>query len=156
MSEPIPVRVRDCACPGHPHNGVGDVVYMRPTPSMQLGLAVEADIIASASNATLLSRAWALSYVRYGVVGWNFLDAKGKERVLDVSEILDDWEIGMVVAEKADELYGDRVVNPLLTRLFGQSEPGATDDSTSPTEESTPPPRKRSSRVRSAATGTAG
>ena len=125
----VEVRVRDCACPGLPHPS-GDVVYLRDKPSVPLGLAVEADIIAAASNAQLLARGWALSYIRYGVTGWNFRDAKG-ERPVDVQELIDDYDMGMAVAEKADELYGDRVVNPLLERLFEPLQTGPTDDSTS-------------------------
>lgn len=150
--EPIELRVRDCECPGHAHNGTGDVVYMRPRASVPLGLAVEADVIAAAGNSQLLRRSWIVSYIREGVVGWNLVDERGKPRPLDVQELVDDYAVGMVIAEKADELYGDAVVTPLLTRLFEPSEPGSTDDSTSPTEESTGSPPKPSSPATTAAT----
>lgn len=152
MTEPIEVRIRDCECPHHFHNGTGDLVYLRPKPSVPLGLAVEADIIRGAGSQELLQRGWVLSYIRHGVVGWNLVDEKGKPRPLDVDELLDDFAVGMVIAEKADELYGDRVVNPLLQRLFGTSEPGQTDDSTSASETSTPSPSEPSSPATSADT----
>lgn len=154
-----PVKVRECECPGKRHNGTGDVVYLRTKPNVALGLAVEGDVILAAGRGDMLKRAWAISYIREGVVGWNFLDAQGKPRPLNVDELLDDLDMGMVVAEKADELYGDRVVNPLLERLFQASttepetpsQPGPNDDSTSPIPASTPSPSGRSSRATSGA-----
>jgi hypothetical protein len=154
--EQVEVRVRDCACPNHAHNGTGDLVYLRAKPSVALGLAVEGDIIAASGSDKALQRAWFISYIRHGVVGWNLVDAKGQPRDLDIDELLDDWEVGMAVAEKADELYGDRVVTPLVGKLYGTSEPGQTSasdkDSTSPEPESTPSPSEPSSPATTAAT----
>ena len=151
--EAVEVRVRDCECPGDFHNGTGDVVFLRPKPSMALGLAVEADMLRSAASGQLLERAWAISYIRHGVTGWNFVDAEGKSRPLDVDELLDDFDMGKLIAEKADELYGDRVVTPFIERLFPSSTqeqppsspPGPTTDSTSPPPASPPRRSKRSS-----------
>ncbi len=155
----VPVKVRECECPGKRHNGTGDVVYLRAKPNVALGLAVEGDVILAAGRGDMLKRAWAISYIREGVVGWNFLDAQGKPRPLDIDVLLDDMDMGMVVAEKADELYGDRVVNPLLERLFQASttepetpsQPGPSEPSTSPTPASTLSPSARSSRGTSGA-----
>lgn len=152
MADTTEVRVRDCACPGHFHNGTGDLVYLRTTPSLQLGLAVQSDIRAAIGDGELLQQKWLVSYVRHGVVGWNLVDAKGKPRPLDVQELLDDFDVGMTIAEKADELYGDRVVTPFVEKLLTRLGPGPTDDSTSPPEMSTETPAEPSSPATTAAT----
>lgn len=171
MTNTVAVRVRGCECPGTPHadkaayNGSGDidgdVVFLRAKPSMPLGLAVQADIIRTAGSPVgLLKRAWAMSYIREGVVGWNFTDEKGEVRPLDLEELIDDFDMGMAVCEKADELYGDRVVSPLLEAMFPAStetspqpsQPGLTTDSTSPNRASRRSRSKRSSPATTAGT----
>lgn len=145
MADTVEVRVRDCACPDHFHNGTGDLVYLRTSPSLQLGLAVQADIRAALGDGELLKQAWLISYVKHGVVGWNLVDARGKPRPLDVQELLDDFDMGLAIAEKADELYGDRVVTPFVQKLLTLLGPGQTDDSTSPNLGSTETPPEPSS-----------
>ena len=47
--ENVTVRIGDCACPDAPHPD-GDVVYMRPTVSLVLGLACERIIANARTN----------------------------------------------------------------------------------------------------------
>lgn len=144
MSEPVEVRVRDCACPNTPHPD-GDVVFLAPKLSLAGGLAASADISTALGNGTMLAELWLVTFVKHGAIGWNLLDEDGDPVPFDVRVLLDDYDLAMPVAEKADELYGDTVARPFLTRLKAISRRGPTAPSTSPTEPSTTKPRKRSS-----------
>jgi hypothetical protein len=150
MSEPVEVRVRGCECPGSPHPD-GDVVYLAPKLSLAGGLAASADISAALGNGTMLAQLWQVTFVRYGAIGWNWLDEDGDPVPFDVNVLLDDYDLASPVAEKADELYGDTVARPFLTRLKAISQRGRTDSSTSPTSPSTTKRRARSSRATTAA-----
>ena len=150
MADLVSVRVRDCECPGAPH-GAGDVVYVAPTPSLQLGLEAQKDIRESLGNGSMLGERWLVTFVRYGAIGWNFEDEDGPIP-FDVEVLLADFTLATPVAERCDELYGEAVTRPLLARLRTISQRGPTAGSTSRTTGSTPKPRKRSSRVTTAGT----
>jgi len=149
--DPVSVRIRDCACPNAPHSE-GDLVFLAAVPSFELGLAANADIVAAMTDEALLQQRWMMTYVRKGPVGWNLTDEEGKPRPLDVDELLADYTIAMAVAEKADELYGEIILRPLLRRLNGISKTGPTNGSTSVTGQSRRKPRGRSSPATTAAT----
>ena len=151
MTEPVAVRVRDCECPGTPH-GDGDLVYLAPKLSLAGGLAASADISAALGNGTMLAELWLVTFVKHGAIGWNVVDEDGDPVPFDVNVILEDYDLAMPVAEKADELYGDTVARPFLQRLKAISRRGPTEPSTSPTAPSTKKPRKRSSPATTAAT----
>ena len=155
MSSPVEVRVRDCACPdgaeGKPHPD-GDVVFLAPKLSLAGGLAATADISAALGNGSMLAELWLVTFVKHGAIGWNIVDEDGDPVPFDVDVLLDDYDLAMPVAEKADELYGDTVARPFLTRLKAISQRGRTEASTSPPSGSTTKPRKRSSRATTAAT----
>lgn len=150
MAELVAVRVRDCACPDGVHEG-GDLVFLAPTPSLQLGLEAQRDIRESLGSGSMLAERWLVTFVRYGAIGWNFEDGDGP-MPFDVETILADFSLASPVAERADELYGEAVTRPLLARLRTISQRGPTAGSTSRTTGSTPKPRKRSSRATTAAT----
>lgn len=151
MTEPVAVRVRDCECPGAPHPD-GDVVFMRPTISLDGGLAAEHDTTTALAEAIAhgvalvggvppkewspeqeaamaadmserLRRKWLATYVRYGAIGWNFLDEAGPI-AFDVEAILSDYTLAQPVAEMGDELYGESINRPLLARQATLSQPG--------------------------------
>jgi len=153
--EPVSVRVRDCECPGTPHGEEGDLVFLAAVPSFELGLAANADIVAAMAEqpgaGTLLHQKWMLTYVRLGVTGWNLVNETGP-RPLDVSELLANYALAMPVAEKADELYGDIILRPLLRRLNRISQTGPTNGSMSVPVQSIPSPRRRSSPATSVVT----
>lgn len=164
MSEPVAVRVRDCACPGTPHTDEGDVIYLRPTIGLDGGLAAEAaygEAIQSGirelpdgsdeERATLaaerLRLLWLPIFVRYGALDWNLWDEDGPIR-FDVQKVLDDYALAQPVADKAADLYYEAVMLPLARRQLVLSAIGQINGSTSRTQ-STPSRRRRSSHRRS-------
>lgn len=165
MSELIPVRVRDCACPDTPHAEEGDVVYLLPKIGLEGGRAAELDLVAiqelpeDRRSGALMAR-WGATFVLYGAKGWNWVeehtDPKGRTSIrpvpFDVNVLLSDYRIGREVAEKANDLYAEAVMAPLVAaaRPPKPSPNGSTDGSTSPGRTSTGSPRKRSSRATSA------
>lgn len=154
--ELVSVPVGACACPHRddqpPPHPDGDVVYLPPKPSLALGLAVQADINSSLGDGTFLRQRWMVTYVELGPVGWNRVDAKGKPAPYDPKVLVADFDAGLAVAEKADQLYGDTVTRPLVERLRAILPSGPTDDSTSPASGSTPSPSEPSSPPDMAAT----
>lgn len=157
MTEPIAVRVRDCACPDAPHTD-GDVVYLRPVLSLAGGLealtvmrkavvgpdgTVDADALAP-----LLSPL----YVRHGAVGWNFVGMDGP-LPFDVNVLLADYSLAYPVAERADDLYSAAVLAPLLARLPKSSRNGQTVGSTSASPPSRQPRQRPSAPSSPASSG---
>lgn len=132
MNPPIPVRVRDCTCTGEPHKEDGDLVFVAPTLSLAGGLRARQDIRDSLGNGSMLAELWLVTFVRYGAVGWNLVDADGDPVPFDVEELLADISLSEIVAEKCDDLYGEAVTRPLVENIRKISERGRTDASTSP------------------------
>lgn len=139
MPEPLSIRVRDCACPDAPHPD-GDVVYLRPTLSLEGGIAAQQDLVAANGVQDDLVRRWLVTYVRYGAIGWNWTDADGAPVPFDVAVLLDDFTLSSPVAEKGDELYSEAVLRPLGLSRSRTSRSGPTAASTSRTR----PSRSRS------------
>lgn len=117
-SGPTEVNIGPCECPGQPH-GSGDIVYLRPKPDLQMGLAVQEALRQSGSlrgdgQAAVLS-----AMVRYGVAAWNIRDDEGPATVTTdaVAQRLAWGEGALAVVAKARELYWSAVLAPLgLTR----------------------------------------
>jgi len=159
MAEFERVRVRDCACPGQPHNGEGDWVLLAPTLSLTGGLAAEQDLLAAnqahPDDADLrtvdLQRRWVETFVRYGARGWNLKDEDGNDVPFSVDGLLDDYAIARPVADRASDLYTDTVLRPFLARLDARSPTGRTTSSTSPRRRRTQGPSELSSPATSAA-----
>lgn len=156
MSDLVPVRARDCACPGTPHEE-GDIVFLLPKPSLALGLAWQYDISQAQNargevDANTVRQLWLQTYVRHGAVGWNLTD-NGKPVPFSIEALVSDFELAYPVADKADDLYSEVVMRPLLARLSGTSQPGPTNGSIHPLTQSTPKRRKSSSPATSAASG---
>lgn len=131
------VKVRECACPGHPHNGEGDWIALAPTLSLEGGLAAEfamrdvSSIADPVERSDELQRRWVLIFVRHGAKAWNFLDENGEEVPFDIEAILDDYSIARPVAEKGADLYSDAVLRPFLERQRKRSPTGPTEATTS-------------------------
>lgn len=126
MNALVPVRVGDCACPGTPHDE-GDLVYLDPVLSLEGGAAAEVDVqmvqeLPERRRTSALIARWAVTYVAYGAVGWNWteMDAKEKHvpRPFDVEVLLADYSKSRLVAEKANELYSEAVTGPLVERAM--------------------------------------
>jgi hypothetical protein len=143
MGSLIEVRVRDCACPDAPHPD-GDIVYLRPKIGLEGGIAAQQALAKADGDVEVLTRLWLSLFVRYGATGWNLRD-EGGAVPFDVDALLADYALSWAVAEKAEELYGDDVMRPLLNRPSTTSQAGPTVVSTSATNTSTRSPRRRSS-----------
>lgn len=136
----IPVRV--AACPRPDLHQPDHNVFVAPTISLDGGIEAERvmiDIIRNAKptatdaeRSDALTRAWAPVYVRHGAKDWDFCDEQGDPRPFDVEEVLADYSIARLVANKCGELgYGSAVLDPFLNRQAKLSPTGQTPDTTS-------------------------
>ncbi len=131
MQALFPVRVRDCACPGTPHED-GDTVSMTPTLDLEGGLIAEQQMLANYQDTPVLTRLWMDTFVRYGAKGWNLIDEQGEPVPFDVELILADYAIARPVANWAsDRGWGNLVMAPFLQALDKQSPTGRTAATTS-------------------------
>jgi len=129
MADPVAVRVRDCACPDLPHAEEGDLVYLRPKVSLDLGIAAQQALIEAQGDAGKLTRLWMDAFVRFGVSGANY-------EPFDVQDLLDDFELSGPVAEMANDLYSEVLLRPLGLSPSKSSSGGRTAGSTSRTRRS--------------------
>jgi len=83
-------------------------------------------------------------YITYGVARWDLPIPLTRESV--VTELLGNVERASIIAEKADELYSEQVLLPLVRMGAKSSPPTSTNGSTSPTTGSSAAPRKPSKR----------
>lgn len=118
--EPVEVNLGPCSC-AHSNGTVphpdGDLVFMRPRASLDMGVATQQALrqsgrYAGDTLATLYS-----VFVRYGVTGWNLVDIKGAPLPFTTEGLLDRLETplqaGLNVTAKGHELYYDAVLDPL-------------------------------------------
>lgn len=92
-------------------------------------------------------------YLTYGIARWDLPVPLTRESVQ--TEILSRTERASIVAERADELYSEQVLLPLV-RMAAKSSPAtSTNGSTSATTGSSAEPRKRSRRSSTSITPTA-
>jgi hypothetical protein len=139
MGDQVAVRVRDCACPDAPHDGVdgaddGDIVYLRARLNLAGGLAAAGAVMSLMGPDFDQSRVPATLgpiYVRHGAVGWNLLNERGEPVPFDVEVLLNDYLLGFEVWDRADDLYADEVLRPLQARMPRSSPRGRTGVSTS-------------------------
>lgn len=157
MAEPVPVRARDCACPGSPHPE-GDIVYIRPTLSLDGGLAATEALreisereIRTPADATdaqkqeiglerinrALQGKWLRVFLEHGAVGWNL------DEPFSVEALLEDYSLARPVADEAADRYTMAVLAPFMKPSAPTSPLGLTADSTSPSPASSRSPRKR-------------
>lgn len=121
----------------------GGVVTLRAAVSIPLGIAALSVIKNNGSQADI-EAGLADVYLRYGIERWTFVDAKGEPEPVtpaNIERLLPYGNGGLEVAERADELYSNEVMRPLLERMRKPSDSGPTDASTPPTSDSgsTPP-----------------
>lgn len=155
MAEPVPVRARDCACPGSPHPD-GDIVYIRPTLSLDGGLAADEALreiaaeIPTPPNASEEQKAliglqrlervqsrWLRVFLTHGAVGWNL------DEPFSTEALLEDYGLARPVADEAADRYSMAVLAPFTKPSAPTLPPGLTADSTSPTQPSSRSPRKQ-------------
>ena len=132
---PVTVNVGPCRCIGgadaHPD---GDEVYLAPEPSMTMGLRANGAIAKADSDPGLLEVLLGRVLIEEGIVGWTFTDENGDIPVnpANIERLLPWSRGGHDVAEKANDLYGEAILAPLVTRSLNTSVRGRTNGSTSP------------------------
>jgi hypothetical protein len=145
---PVEVRLPACYCPGSPHEA--DLVYLASDLPMVEGTMARAlivDQMQAGVDTVLLQEKLSNIWVRC-VVAWNLVDESGQPVPVtpdNVKEALPYAKGGMLVADKADDLYSDDVMRPLVQASQNSSRRGRTGGSTSATRPSTPKRRPRSS-----------
>lgn len=107
-----PVTFRDCACPGTPHPD-GDTVTFRPKLPFEASIEALQLMFKDGPGKAQSGNAWPV-YLRHGPVAWNLVDAEGDPLPLDPEtlDFADQYEI----ADRADDLYGESVLAPLVRR----------------------------------------
>lgn len=138
MTELVPVRVRDCACPDSPHGTEGDLVYLLPTLTMDGGILAEQQMLENLTDTDRLKRLWLRTFTEHGAVAWNLLDAEGEPVPFDLDVIFADWTLARPVADKAADLYGDAVIAPLAATPSLPTATGPTTSTTSRQRRRTP------------------
>jgi len=138
MDDLIPVRFRDCSCPGTPHPD-GDVAELRPFLDYPGGAEALAAIQKAGDDTDRFAELLGPVFIRRGVVSWNLLDAEG-EPVPVTREALDGlrWEDAYELADRADDIYGAQVLAPLVRRMSNSSKNGRTSGSTRPRAKRSP------------------
>jgi hypothetical protein len=149
VSQPVPVGVGACRCPGAPHPD-GDVVSLRLVLGLASGIAIQRLIVEAnqdRADAAEIAGRLAEAYLLHGVAEWNLVDERGAIAVTPEAirrELLDDFSRGAPVAEAADELYMATVLGPLVNRALQSSPTTSTNGSTSVTLAGRSKPRRRS------------
>lgn len=135
MPANVPVRVRDCACPGTPHAEEGDIVYLLPTLPFDGGILAEQQMIAAAAagDGELLNRQWLRTFLEHGATAWNLLDEDGEPVPFDLAALLADWSLARPVSDRASDLYSPAVMEPFQAALAAKSRTGQTARGTSRT-----------------------
>lgn len=131
MTMPIPVRVRDCACPGTPHADTGDLVYLAPHLDIDGGVEAERDLVESQGNERELTKRWLRTFIRYGAIGWNLTDAEGEAVPFEVDVILSDWALARPLGDVASDLYTESITAPFVAAQRKRSPTGPTAATTS-------------------------
>lgn len=121
--ELVPVRVSECRCDGTPHPD-GDEIYLLPKLTYEGGSAATA-ALGKVTAVGDIDRLLGLAYLRHQAVGWNVVE-DGKAVPFDLEAILADWTVAKPIAEKADELYSETFLGPLVRAAAASSRSGPT------------------------------
>ena len=134
---PIPVPGVECPCPGKPHPE-GDIVELRDRLGLAAGTTLQSLTLqsrASGEDAAQVTGRLVESYLLVGVCGWTFTDENGKPVPVTEDNIrsllLEDFGLAYPIAEKADELYHEAVLGPLVNGPSKSSPATSTGVSTS-------------------------
>jgi hypothetical protein len=138
----VTVNVGACRCPGTPHAPDGDSVYLAPETSMTMGLRGNGAISKAGGDEALLEILLGRVLIEEGIVGWTFLEEgteDGKTQILpvpvdpeNIERMLPWGKGGSDVAERANDLYGEAILGPLVRRSMLTQQPGQTNGSISP------------------------
>lgn len=155
------VMVGACRCPrtnleGEPIPGLPhaeDWVELYEQVPIRVGSAVLYAIRVAGNDEGRLTALMSDAYVRYGIRSWSFTDEQGRpisvdptgqEWTDDVARLLPWDQGGAEVADRADDLYGNKVLRPLVERSSTPSAPGPMAVQTSASPSTGPRHRKRS------------
>jgi hypothetical protein len=164
------VRVRECPDGSHPE---GDGVWIASRLSLECGMAARADILRAQKDAgpdasdedvwSALFGRWMQTYARLAPVSWNLHDEEhvtkdnpSGEWPFEPARLLEDFELGFPVADRADDLYREAVMRPLGEAPSTTSRRGTNGSTTSARTTSTGKSRGRSSRPSTAGTPSPG
>ncbi len=144
---PLPVAVGECLCPGSPHHD-GDTIWLRPELDAGGGFAVT---IAMQGDPENLTERLGRAYLAAGIVEWTFLDSAGVPVPVTRANIRRLRWSGPIytVADRASDLYGSAVLDPLvaasrrLIQANGSSPSGPMASPTSATRTGSVTRRKR-------------
>ena len=135
--QPVVVNVGACRCIGGAHTT--DTVTLAPEASMTLGLRGKGAIAAAGNDAARLESMLARVFIDEGIIGWTFVDAEGQPEPVNhdnVERLLPWGRGGAEVSERANDLYSEAVLGPLVRRSQSTPPPGQTVVSTSATRPS--------------------
>ena len=133
-------------------------VYLLPALKWRHVSAIKWDILVEKERAGMDLPAGEIigmlqeGYITYGVARWDLPIPLTRESVQ--TEILAKTDRALIVAEKADELYSEQVLLPLVRMGSRSSQPTSTNGSTSATTGSSAKPRKPSKRSSTSITPT--
>lgn len=133
--QPVVVPVGSCGCPRAPHTT--DTVTLRGEPSVPMGVAAWA-VVREGGDAPTLTGRLSEVWLRFGIIDWTFTDEQGnREQITPESiERLLPFARGLEVADRADGLYSDEVLRPLVERQSRLLRPTPTEPSTSASPDS--------------------
>lgn len=141
----------ECPCEGTPHDR--DTVWLRAELSPDGGLAASALMYGGAPSVETMTGNLGRVWLVHGITRWTFVDDKGQPipcNPFSISRL--KWEIVRPVAEKADSLYAEAILRPLVASLSKSSRNGQTGASTSASPPSSTKRQKRSKRSTTATT----
>lgn len=124
-----------CSCPARHEQ---DSVYLAPELDVRIGVAATVVLRQMPDRIEDQQAALAGVYLHHAIRDWTFTDEKGDPLPITmetIDERLTFDQGGFEIADKAAELYHERLFAPLVRRRSRASSGGPTDASTSPTPE---------------------
>jgi len=153
QDENVRVELGPCTCPGTPHAG-GDWVALRPKLGMARAMAVIRGAVLA--DVAVAEMQLAVGYTRFGIAEWNLSNGSGEAQELDDEHLHAFAETdprSIVVALRADPLYSEEVMAPLLI-MGAASSPASADTNSTSVTSGTTKSGKRPRRSRRSSTST--
>lgn len=153
MAEPVRIP---CPCPplagGEPRHPGGDTVELKETLDFRSVTAIRANIglLEDGSDVADVMAVLTEGYLLHGIAAWSLTDERGKplpvSRLTIAGQLLTDVAAASIVGDAADEVFGEKVMLPLVSRAENSSPPTPTEPTSAPKADSTPssarPPRR--------------
>lgn len=106
----------------------GHTVTLRPEVTVPIGIAA-LSVIKQGGGQAVIEAGLSAVYLRLGIESWDFDEPVTPE---NVERLLPYADGGLEVAERADSLYSETVMRPLVKRMAAFSAPSSTPPKTSP------------------------